>query len=244
MTETPPLALLLDIWEAACGLPPVQRDLAFLAARRPGSDRAELAGLPIGRRDALLIELYQAHYGAALEGLLTCGCGELLEVSIDLAALLETPHTPEAAWVSVAADGYRIDARLPDTTDLAAAATSGRIDADRGRAVLLQRLLRAWHQDTPISGDEAPDGLVQQALAALAESDPLAEVTMAVGCPNCASVVSARLDIGSHLWARIDADVHQGLGEVAALTRAFHWGEAEILAMNDRRRRAYLELLG
>jgi len=85
---------------------------------------------------------------------------------------------------------------------------------------------------------------VQQALAALAESDPLAEVTMAVGCPSCASVVSARLDIGSHLWARIDADVHQGLREVAALTRAFHWGEAEILAMNDRRRRAYLELLG
>ena len=34
------------------------------------------------------------------------------------------------------------------------------------------------------------------------------------------------------------------LGEVHTLARAYHWREAEILAMSSRRRQAYLELAG
>ena len=48
---------VLDLWEAAERLPPVERALALAAAAGPPAEAGELARLPLGRRDARLLRL-------------------------------------------------------------------------------------------------------------------------------------------------------------------------------------------
>ena len=95
-------------------------------------------------------------------------------------------------------------------------------------------------------GEVGPSALpadVRAALArAMAESDPLAEVLVAVSCPACETVFAADLDLGAFVWAELRAHAQRLLREVDVLARAYGWTEADVLALDDRRRGAYLEL--
>jgi len=254
MPAAPPLATVLGLWEASSGLPPVDRDLAFLAACLPEADATTLSAVGIGTRDTHLVELYTNLYGPRLDALLICGCGQVLEVNLDLAAVAAVAATTVAGgadraegddgWVSIADGGYDVTARLPDSRDLAAAAAAaGRQNPALARTVLAERLLNARFGGTAVRVDELPGPVLERALAALAESDPCAEITVTTCCPACGSVHSAILDIGAHLWARVAADSRRGLRDVTALARAYRWPESEILSMSEHRRSAYLEFL-
>jgi hypothetical protein len=61
-------------------------------------------------------------------------------------------------------------------------------------------------------------------------------------CPSCGHVWQALLDIVDFLWKEVAAGAARLLDEVHTLARAYHWPEADILAMSSRRRQAYLEL--
>jgi hypothetical protein len=54
----------------------------------------------------------------------------------------------------------------------------------------------------------------------------------------------ATFDAGSLLWEEIDARARALLAEVHQLAAAYGWSEGQILALSDRRRAVYLDLVG
>jgi hypothetical protein len=206
----------LDLWQEAEGRGPVGRSLVLAAVS--GRPVDELAALPIGRRDALLLEL---HADETLDATAACPtCGEQAEFSVETAALLaRADDARPAEW------------RPPDSNDVAAAAATG--DAEAAERILLERCAGT----AELSPDERATVVV-----AIAEADPLAEVLVDVSCPACSEEFVADLDIGAFVWATVRARALRLLLDVDALARAYGWTEAEVLALGDRRRDAYLRL--
>ena len=233
----------LDLWEAAERLPAVERSLVLAAAAGPPAGADELARLPLGRRDALLLRLRDAPAGHALEATAACpACGEHAEFSVDVDALLsrERQSQPPAP---VEEGGFVVVWRAPDSRDVAAAAEAAAGDAAAAERVLLARCVESARGPYgEVEGPELP-AAVRAALArAMAEADPLAEVLVDLVCPACETPFVADLDIGAFVWAALSARACRLMREVDVLARAYGWTEAEALALGDGRRAAYLEL--
>jgi hypothetical protein len=61
-------------------------------------------------------------------------------------------------------------------------------------------------------------------------------------CPTCDHAWRAHFDIVAFFWAELDAQAKRLLSEVHTLAWAYGWREPDILSMNARRRRFYLEM--
>jgi hypothetical protein len=215
-----PSAATLDLWQAADGLPPVGRALA-LASAVDGRPVDELARLPIGRRDACVLVLAPPVFEATAP----CpACGEAAEFSLATEALARSEASVPAPTA--------VPWRSPDSRDVAAAAAAP--DAASAERILLERCAT-----TELSADQRAD-----VCRAMAAADPLAEVLVDVECPACATSFIADLDVAAFVWAGVRGRALRLLRDVDALARAYGWTEAEVLALGDRRREAYLELVG
>ena len=74
-------AHLLDVWERGRARTPVERAVLLLCAACPESDFEAIAGLPVGRRDGLLLTWRDWTFGSDLTGLLECpACGQHLSL--------------------------------------------------------------------------------------------------------------------------------------------------------------------
>jgi hypothetical protein len=236
-------AATLELWEAALGLGPVERSLALAA--EAGSAPAgpdELARLPLGRRDARLLDLHAALAGRILEATASCpACGEHTDFAVDAHALPAPAGEPvEPAPVEIG--GYSVSWRSPDSRDVAAAAETG--DAAAAERVLLERCVTAaTGPEGEVDASTLPSD-VRDALAhAMAEADPLGEVLVNVACPACETEFVADLDVGGFVWAELQARARRVLREVDVLARAYGWTEAEVLSLPPPRRAAYLALV-
>ncbi len=232
----------LAAWEAGAGQHPLDRALTLLQAAQPGASRGALAALPVGERDVRLLRLRAATLGPSLAAFTACpACGERLETAFDTTPLLDAPPADEGHEAQ--GGGVRMRFRLPDSRDLAAAARGGSVG--RARRTLAERcVLEAVRDD---GAAVAPSELPEEAAAALSEAmgraAPAADVTLALSCPACGHGWEAGLDVASVLWAEVAARARALLREVHTLAAAYHWGEAEILAMSPARRRAYLQMV-
>jgi hypothetical protein len=237
-----PAAARLDLWQAAEGCDPIDRSLLLAAASGGTSGPDELARLPLGRRDARLLELHRALGGGALEATARCpACGEPVEFAVDPDALVAraADAVPPA---ELEAAGLVVVWRCPDSRDLAAAAAAG--DAAAAELVLLGRCVTAATGPEGDVGGTALAPAAREALAlAMADADPLAEVLVDVTCPACEAVFVGDLDVGAFVWAELRADAQRLLREVDALARSYGWTEPAVLALDDGRRAAYLELV-
>lgn len=209
-------------------------------------------GLTIGDRERLLLSLYAATFGEPLEAVVPCrtaDCGSLLEFAFDVADVLSAPQpseddTPFELTVRAGGRRLRVRCRLPTGGDqeiVAALATREAADA-------ADRLLRRCICAVADSGGAAaePDAALLAALRgpleqAIADLDPDAELRLYGVCPSCGAEVRALLDAGRFL---ADEIWRSGaiFAEVDRLARAYHWSEAEILALPVSRRRRYLGL--
>jgi hypothetical protein len=77
----------------------------------------------------------------------------------------------------------------------------------------------------------------------MAEADPLAEIVFSLTCPACSTTFDADLDIAGFVWNELRGRARRLLHEVAVLARAFGWTERQVLALPERRRAAYLDLV-
>ena len=76
----------------------------------------------------------------------------------------------------------------------------------------------------------------------LQQADPQADLQLALRCPDCGHEWQPPFDIARFLWQELHGWALHLLREVDTLAQAYHWAEADILAMSPRRRQAYLEL--
>lgn len=230
MPMTLSAAATLDLWQSAEELAEVERPLA-LAAAVAGEPIQELAQLPLGQRDARVLELHAALAGQTLEATAPCpACGEAAEFAVGVDGLLARERV-RATSEPVEIGGV-VAWRPPNSLDVAAAAAAGgQAAAER---VLLSRC---------VAGDKLTAAQRGAVAAAMADSDPLAEILVDVTCPACETRFVADLDLGGFVWAELRAQALRLLRGVDTLARAYGWTEAEVLALDERRRIAYLELV-
>jgi hypothetical protein len=233
-------AATIELWEAAVRLAPLERALA-LAAAAPSADAEELAGLPLGRRDARLLALHTALAGPLLDAIAPCPvCGEQAEFAVDADTLLRQADDA-APPAPMEMDGYLVEWRPPDSRDLAAAAAGSGVAA--AEATLLSRCVTVTRErNGEVEPTRLPARVRDELSRAMAQADPLAEVLANVTCAACGTAFVADLDVGAFVWAEIETRARRLLREVDTLARAYGWTETEVLALGERRRAAYLAL--
>lgn len=229
---------LLDIMERAADEGPTATALRLLATTRDEGLR-ELARLPIGARDRLLLELRQRSIGGALTASECCpSCGADLELSLEAsdleagAAAHPEALDPEALiWTR---GELRVPFRLPTSEDLLAVERMD--DAGEAARLLALRCIE--------SGDALDDEELESLGETMAVADPQADLTLDVSCTDCGHHWERELDLASFFVEELRAVSRHLLAEVDALARGYGWTEADILSMSAWRRRTYVEMLG
>jgi hypothetical protein len=249
-------AQLLGIWEQGLELSSPRRALALLEAALPEADANQLAALPVGRRDDLLLQLREHLFGSELTLLAACpACGAQLESTLQHADLC----VADLPVADLRSDDLRIaDFRI----DVAPAqsARALRIDSD---GIVFHAPTCADLIDLPSDlrqaclallsrcVDSAPDAAdigtwsaanIEMITAAMAAADPQAHRDVGMVCAACNHHWESTFDIVSFLWCEIEAWAQRTLREVHMLARAYAWREQEILALSPTRRQLYLEL--
>jgi hypothetical protein len=205
--------------------------------------------LTVGDRERLLFACAAATLGDEVDAVAHCPeCQELVELAIPARDLIGIPaggfRPQEHELVERAAGEIRrLRFRLPTGSDLEEAAQAARAGPDVAAATLLARCVL---QVTDGHGKPVPGPIGPELAAALdqavADLDPAAEAIGEGRCPVCGAVIHGILD-GFALLASGLASSDRLLAEVDSLARAYHWSEAEILALPVPRRRLYLDLV-
>jgi hypothetical protein len=217
---------LLEAWEGGRGHPAPGRAIA-LAALASGWPADEVADLPLGRCDLLLLRLREECFGPRLEGLAQCpACGTDLDVDI-AAAELRTGGA--AAQSAVDVDGRSVPLRPLTVRDL--------LECGSDRAKLLARC--ACGGPYPALLEEA--ALLDAIEARLDLLDPQAAAGIDLDCPECGTKWRAQIDLIEFVWSEVDRFARRLLLDVHTLASAYGWTEADVLAVSPARRRFYLQ---
>jgi len=212
---------LLGMWERGEGQRPSRRALALLSGMAPD--------VPVGRRDAALLDLRERLFGETFTAVTLCpSCDEELELSFSANEVRRT--AADVSTLHIAG----CDVRLPGTADLAAAEECD--DVDAARELLFARCVG-------VSPDALPSHTVDEIVAAMSAADPQADVALDVVCPACASEWREPFDVAAFLWTEVATWARRLLEDVHALASAYGWSEESILTMSPARRNAYLGML-
>jgi hypothetical protein len=232
------------LWAEAEPLPAMQATALLAAVVRAIGPLAPLTqdhvrSLTIGDRERLLLALYGISFGSRPDALVQClGCGETIELSLNLDAVIEAPVAATGHTEHTTADGLpTLRFRVPNGADHERAARLAATDPERAAATLRDACVIA------VDGGAALESELDARLAeALRGLDPGIETTIAANCPNCDAALNATLDAPSLIAARIGPPGGV-LVDVDRLARAYHWSEAAILELPTARRHRYLALL-
>jgi hypothetical protein len=204
------------------------------------SSIAEVASLSVGERDRRLLTLRIWTFGSQLASSAICsGCKERLEWTLNAADLQRDSQPPAVA--NLAADGYQIEFRVPNTLDLEALTDCA--DVSSGHGILLERcVLSARFDGHEIAARSLPQSLISAIVKRMGEVDPQAEVNFDLHCPACGNSWPILFDIESFFWTELNAWAHRILQEVHLLASAYGWREIDILNLSPWRRQCYLEM--
>lgn len=204
-----------------------------LLAAVTGLSREEAESADVGSRDSVLSAALRRLAGGIVQACTRCrGCGERLDVPLDLTALPTAPwRTPgETLYAEVA--GHRVPFRLPNSRDLRLLRGD---DVPAGRSLLLSRCVQT------VDGDVSED-VAAAVEKAMEQAAPSGSVTVLIRCPACTTATPSALDVAALLWAEVESRAMALLHDVHVLARAYGWTEPDVLALSPARRAAYLEL--
>ncbi len=234
---------IVRAWESGEGRGPAEQALALLTCGYPELSHAEMAELPIGERDALLLRLREQLLGSALRGYVECPiCAEKLVFNLQCSQLRVGTPAPSGPLEFRCRD-FVVRYRLPDNNDLVAAAEQLEVAAAK-QELLARCLLSATRGAERVPVHALPVEVIAALSAEMAEQDPQGDLGLALRCAACTHSWEARFDISVFLWSEFGALSRRVFDEVAALSRAFGWSESEILAMSATRRRQYIQRVG
>ena len=230
---------LLTLWEAALGEAAGARGDALLCASPESAQPAKT----LGERNARLLDLHERLFGRDIELLSQCpACHTVAQFSGNCDALAaRMPGLAEAPTHRLEAQGHVVEFRLPDSADIASAASIENTEAFV--QLLLDRCVLACTCD---GHDVAVRQLPEPVLDALSQRmealDPGASVSFALDCPQCAARWEAPLDVGEMLWQKVRTGAERMLLDIDALARIYGWTEREVLGLSPLRRAAYLQM--
>ena len=236
--RTPAADDVMAVCSEGAAAPPWARSarMARLAQPQP---QADLDADTPGERNFRLLSLRRALLGPRLPCVVDCpACGTLLDLDVDLDALLAQPATPDRSPLALRHGDSCLALRLPAMRDVAQAAAQC-----SGVQDLAVRLARRCVTEGEWP-HEPPAGLLEAASSAFERADPFGALTMAIACPACAGASAVALDPGALLWQELGTLAESLLDEVHLLARAYGWSEQAILALPAARRRSYLARVG
>lgn len=234
---------LLDIWDRGLKAPPVERAQLLLSGANPDRTPAELSRLCIGKRDALLLEMLEKYFAINIPARSVCpGCGMDLELNLCLQDLKAQSSIDAELSGILNVHGYEAEFRLPDSLDLYA--TSQCSDLESARKMLIDRCVsKVRKYGEPCNVADLPL-LIQEAISSrMGELDPQANIGINLTCPSCQQKWTSSFDVVLFLWSHVDAWARRTLWEVHLLAASYGWSEADILAMSQLRRQAYMEMI-
>lgn len=234
--------LMLSLWECAASKAPPARDDALLAALHDAPPTS------LGAHNAALLGLRSRLFGN--EQPLRCNCPHCdatVEFAVDCDALSQAllPAADAAQPQVLEAGDYRIEFRLPQVSDLRAAASLADEDLSFVQALLRRCVTKCEHRDgSTCAPADLPANVADALSNRMEELEPGASVSFDLTCPECAGKWAAPMNAGDVLWSELQSRAERLLLDVDALARAYGWTEPEILALSSTRRAAYLQLTG
>lgn len=242
--RTPTPAQLLQLWERGSGASATTCGLLLLGCSCDEYAAQALAALPLGRRDALLLQLRARLFGDEICSVASCPhCAATVEATFRCADLLLTSPDNDTATLEHVSPthGVHVQFRLPDSNDLLALEHGD--GADDARQLLLERCVLAVSDAGAKRDVRSLSPPLQTEIAqAMAQADPQADLQLAFRCPDCGHDWQPVFDIARFLWQELHAWALRMLRDVDTLAYAYHWAEDDILSLSPRRRQAYLEL--
>jgi len=232
---------LLSAWERGRDQPPLRRALLLLQAASPDESPESFETLPLGRRDARLLDLRTMIFGPRLDAIASCPrCAETLEFAIHAADLAGLDALALESSL-IQRDPYEVTARAPSSADLLEIV--GLAPEERRRALAERCVVEGRRGDAVVAPEALPDDLVDLIVEHMDEADPLAHLSVALACPACEHAWNVPFDMTSFLWAELEAWADRTLRDVHVLASAYAWSESSILSMSAWRRRRYLEMV-
>jgi len=233
-------AKILGAWERAAGLVRPWRELELLGAMTETPTDA-LAGLPLGERNRRFLDLRRRIFGDVVDCEATCpACEARLELSVDAAEVTTPARTVTLEELRLAADGWTVVFRLPNSADMAAA-----LGTDDPASVIIRRcVVESTGPDGPVAAAELPVGWRERLADRMATLDDGAELGLELTCAACGHSWAASVDPAAVVFDEVATHAARLMGEVDALARAYGWREPDILALGPLRRRQYLEFVG
>lgn len=228
---------MLSVWDSGRTRGDLLRRTLDLL-RLPGPvEIGEIAALPVGERDARLLEVYEDLFGDELEALVRCtSCGEELEVRLPVKSVRVEAPARDREWHTIDSGASAVEFRLPNSIDLAAVAPVTGNSLRRLR--LLERLVR---QQGKV--EEMSEEVAEKIERRMGELDPQAEICLELRCDACGAAFEAVFDVGSFLWAELDHWARRTLRDVHLLARGYGWSEDDVLRLHPWRRQMYVEML-
>jgi hypothetical protein len=227
-----------DPGTAACA-----RLVTGVLAKCGGMAEEDAARLTAGEREALLLQLRKLTFGDRMSCVLRCPrveCFEKMDLDLRVSELILEPHPKAYGIHETVVDDWRVRFRVPDGTDQEAVARMACGDELRAVETLLRRCVQSVERDGR-KWSEIPAAVVERVSETMEELDPQAEIALDATCPACGKGFRTILDTATFFFTEVAAHARALLGEVHVLASVYHWSEAAILEMPERRRRRYLE---
>jgi DNA-directed RNA polymerase subunit RPC12/RpoP len=210
---------------------PVAIGIALVERLAGPGDRADLT---VTDFEILLLAIRTRAVGEDVDlGLVCPGCGERVAIGFRASDYVRglAPRRPvdvtadpeRPGWFRLAGARFR----LPTAADQATVA--GRSDAAKA---LAERCL-----DPPAPSGGAR-GRIERAMATMA---PEVSRPVAGRCPECGAAVEAPIHVTRLVIGEMKRDAAGLHEEIDLIAQAYHWSEADILALPRRRRQAYAE---
>lgn len=178
----------------------------------------------VAKRRQGLLAIAVATHGTLRDLTATChapACGERMDLQVDLTAF-NTDWREDRVMVP----GHSLVLRLPSPGDLTGSEAEG--------PDLLRNLV--------VEGDvPANTAWLDDADTALGEADPLGDLELQATCPECGAPVSHPFALEPFLMAELAGELSRLIDEIHVLAMAYHWSEAEILALPNSRRALYID---
>lgn len=224
---------------------PLDRALCMLSIADTGVAPDQLTKLNIGKRDSLLLDLYEKAFGQTMECFTTCSnCSENCEFTMSTTDIKDykNPTVSGNNELMELVDGLiTFSFRLPDSTDLAAIIG---FDTETAHTHLLRRCVTGAHSNgMPLSDILLTDDNMAAIALAMTRYAPLADIILDTQCPACGQKSRLCFDIVSFLWDKIVFEAKLLVREIHALAREYGWSEYDILSMSAARRHIYLEMV-
>jgi hypothetical protein len=206
--------------------------------------------LGVGDREALLLHLRRLTFGDRMQCVLTCPfpeCKEKMDLDLNVRDLLLQPYSQNGEWHLARLNDnghvYDVRFRLPTGADQEAVSGLAQTDLNAASSMLLRNCIGGIAREDGSTVEVISQSLETQLSSMMSDLDPQAELMLNMICPACSKNFSVIFDTASYLSKEMASHMEHIYREVHMLAFYYHWSESDIMAMTQKKRERYLDLL-